>query len=49
VKEIRTAVIHGKSKTTFMRAGRFTGKRADRKKAIVTLAAGEKIDIFDQV
>jgi len=34
---------------TFMRGGRFTGKRADRKKAIVTLAAGEKIDIFDQV
>lgn len=49
VKEVRTAVMRGKSKTTFMRAGRFTGKRADRKKAIVTLAAGEKIDIFDQV
>lgn len=49
VKEIRTSIIHGKSKTTFMRAGRFTGNRPDRKKAIVTLAAGEKIDIFDQV
>jgi large subunit ribosomal protein L23 len=49
VKEIRTSIIRGKTKTTFMRAGRFTGKRPDRKKAIVTLAAGEKIDIFDQV
>jgi large subunit ribosomal protein L23 len=49
VKEIRTSIIRGKSKTTFMRGGRFTGKRPDRKKAIVTLASGEKIDIFDQV
>ncbi len=32
-----------------MRAGRFTGKRPDRKKAYVTLARGENIDIFDQV
>ncbi|UCF05375.1 MAG: 50S ribosomal protein L23 [bacterium] len=49
VKEVRTSTIHGKSKTTFIRAGRFTGKRPDRKKAIVTLATGETIDIFDQV
>jgi len=49
VKEVRTAKIRGKTKTTFMRAGRFTGKQPDRKKAIVTLAPGENIDIFDQV
>jgi large subunit ribosomal protein L23 len=49
VKEVRTAVVRGKTKTTFMRSGRFTGKRPDRKKAIVTLAKGENIDIFDQV
>jgi large subunit ribosomal protein L23 len=49
VKEVRTSIIRGKSKTTFMRAGRFTGRRPDRKKAIITLAAGDKIDIFDQV
>jgi large subunit ribosomal protein L23 len=49
VKEVRTATIRGKSKTTFIRAGRFTGKRPDRKKAIVTLASGQTIDIFDQV
>lgn len=49
VKQVRTSIIRGKTKTTFMRAGRFTGQRADRKKAIVTLAKGENIDIFDQV
>jgi large subunit ribosomal protein L23 len=49
VKQVRTSIMRGKTKTTFMRAGRFTGKRADRKKAYVTLASGENIDIFDQV
>ena len=49
VKEIRTARVRGKMKTVFMRQGRFTGKRPDRKKAIVTLAKGDTIDIFDQV
>ncbi|MCK4236026.1 MAG: 50S ribosomal protein L23 [Candidatus Krumholzibacteria bacterium] len=49
VKEIRTLITHGKTKTTFMKSGRFTGRRPDRKKAIVTLAAGDNIDIFDQV
>ena len=49
VKDVKTAIIRGKTKTTFMRSGRFTGKRPDRKKAIVRLAAGENIDIFDQV
>ena len=49
VKEVRTSIMKGKMKTTFMRSGRFTGKRPDRKKAIVTLEKGENIDIFDQV
>jgi large subunit ribosomal protein L23 len=49
VKDVRTSVMKGKTKTTFMKGGRFTGKRPDRKKAIVTLASGENIDIFDQV
>lgn len=49
VKDVKTSVIRGKMKTTFMRSGRFTGKRPNRKKAIVKLAQGENIDIFDQV
>ncbi len=49
VKAVRTSIVRGKIKTTFMKSGRFTGKRPDRKKAIITLAKGENIDIFDQV
>lgn len=49
VKEVWTSVLPGKPKTTLMRGGRFAGKRPDRKKAIVKLAEGQNIDIFDQV
>ena len=49
VKDVKTAVIKGKPKTTLMRGGRFEGKRPKRKKAIVKLAEGQNIDIFDQV
>lgn len=45
VTEVRTMNVRGKVK----RLGRFSGKRADWKKAIVTLAAGDSIDLFDQV
>jgi large subunit ribosomal protein L23 len=49
VMDVHTSILHGKPKTTFMRGGRFIGKRPTRKKAIVRLAAGQNIDIFDQV
>jgi large subunit ribosomal protein L23 len=49
VKRVNTSVMKGKTKTVFRKAGRFTGKRPDRKKAIVSLAKGDTIDIFDQV
>ena len=42
---LRTMNVRGKIK----RLGRFSGKRADWKKAIVTLAEGDSIDLFDQV
>jgi large subunit ribosomal protein L23 len=45
VLDVRTMNVVGKTK----RLGRFEGKRADWKKAIVTLAAGDSIDLFDQV
>ncbi len=45
VESVRTMNMRGKVK----RMGRFTGKRADWKKAIVTLADGEVIDTFDNV
>jgi large subunit ribosomal protein L23 len=43
VTKVRTMRIHGKLKTL----GRFTGRRPERKKAIVTLADGDKIDLVD--
>jgi large subunit ribosomal protein L23 len=45
VVDVRTMNVLGKVK----RLGRFSGKRADWKKAIVTLAEGDTIDLFDQV
>jgi large subunit ribosomal protein L23 len=45
VTDVRTMNVRGKIK----RLGRFSGKRADWKKAIVTLAEGDSIDLFDQV
>lgn len=43
VKKVRTAVVRGK----FHRMGRFEGQRPDWKKAIVTLAQGQKIDVSE--
>jgi len=43
VKSVNVLNMIGKTK----RMNRFVGKRADWKKAIVTLEEGEKIDFFD--
>ena len=43
VTAVRTASYEGKLK----RMGRFRGRRSDWKKAIVTLAAGHKIDLVE--
>ena len=42
VRAVHTMVMHGKVK----RVGRFENKKANWKKAIVTLAEGQKIDFF---
>lgn len=44
VEDVRTLNVRGKVK----RLGRFSGKRADWKKAMVTLAEGQSIDIVTQ-
>jgi len=49
VVNVRTMNIKGKSKTQMTRRGRFTGKTSHYKKAIVTLKAGDKIDLFANV
>ena len=43
VTGVRTVNVRGKVK----RLGRFSGRRADWKKALVTLAEGQKIDFFE--
>ncbi|MBM3327722.1 MAG: 50S ribosomal protein L23 [Calditrichaeota bacterium] len=43
VTSVRTITLPGKVK----RLGRFSGRRPDRKKAIVTLAKDEKIELFE--
>lgn len=42
VVDVRTLTVKGKMK----RVGRYQGKTPDRKKAIATLKAGDKIDNF---
>lgn len=43
VLEVRTMRVPGKTR----RVGRFTGRTPERKKAIVKLAPGDKIEIFE--
>lgn len=45
VLKVRTLNMTGKNK----RIGRTMGKRADWKKAVVTLAPGDRIDFFEGV
>lgn len=43
VKDVSTQRIRGKVR----RQGRFQGRRPERKRAIVTLAEGDRIEIFE--
>ncbi len=45
VDKVRTAMVHGKAK----RVGRYTGMTSDWKKAVVTLAEGQKLDFLEQL
>jgi large subunit ribosomal protein L23 len=45
VEEVRTLIGRGKNR----RVGRFTGKKANRKKAFVRLAPGQTIEFFEGV
>ena len=47
VVKIQTMNIRGKMRQQMTRAGRFYGRRPDWKKAIVTLAEGDNIDLFE--
>jgi large subunit ribosomal protein L23 len=47
VMDVRTAVYRGKRTVVMNRAGRFEGYKSSWKKAYVTIAEGESIDLFD--
>ncbi len=49
VVNVNTLKYKGKTKTQFTRKGRFEGKTAAFKKAIVTLKEGQTIDMFGEV
>ncbi len=49
VLDVRTINHPGKTKTQFRKSGRFTGKTAKYKKAIIKLREGETIDLFEEV
>jgi large subunit ribosomal protein L23 len=47
VTSIRTMLMPGKMRQQLTRAGRFYGRRPEWKKAIVTLAEGDKLELFE--
>jgi large subunit ribosomal protein L23 len=46
VTDVRTMVVPGKNKTRYTKAGFLQGVKPSYKKAIVTLAEGDTIDLF---
>ncbi|MFH1160540.1 MAG: 50S ribosomal protein L23 [bacterium] len=49
VEEVNTMVYSGKKKSRFTKSGIITGRTSTYKKAIVTLAKGEKIDFYSNI
>ena len=49
VKEVNTLVMPSKAKSRNTKAGVVTGRKPAKKKAIVTVAAGETIDLYGNV
>ena len=47
VVSVRTMRVRGKYKTQFTKKGRFSGNRPDWKKAIVTLAKDQSIELLE--
>lgn len=49
VVEVNTAVVPAKNKTRFTKAGYISGRKPGYKKAMVTVAEGETIDLYASV
>ena len=49
VVDINTALVRGKRKSRFTKAGFINGKKPNYKKAFVHLKEGQKIDFFESI
>lgn len=49
VVDVNTSVVPGKNKTRFTKAGYVQGQKPAYKKALVTVAEGESIDLYASV
>jgi large subunit ribosomal protein L23 len=46
VSQVNTIVVPSKAKSKYTKAGFISGRKSAKKKAIVTVAEGETIDIY---
>jgi large subunit ribosomal protein L23 len=49
VKDVNTAVMPSKAKSRYTKAGFLVGRKPAKKKAIVTIAEGDSIDLYGTV
>ncbi len=49
VAAVNTSIIPGKTKSKFTKAGYISGRKPAKKKAVVTLAEGDVIDLYGTV
>jgi large subunit ribosomal protein L23 len=49
VVDVNTAVVAGKNKTRYTKAGFIQGMKSAYKKALVTVAEGETIDLYSNI
>jgi large subunit ribosomal protein L23 len=49
VVNVNTAVVPGKNKSRFTKAGVISGRKPGYKKAFVTVAEGENIDLYSSI
>lgn len=49
VTGVNTAVVPGKNKSRFTKAGVISGRKPSYKKAFVTVAEGENIDLYSNI
>ncbi len=49
VEEVNTLIVPGKNKTRFTKAGYLKGVKKGYKKAMITLAEGDTIDLYSNI